>query len=122
MTRPGPHKGLKKPKKPPKKARAPSTLPPPPEEQVPAPRLDFDALTPAQEAAIHNVAMSQEGQGHAPKVLKKLVDLGFIVARERNMGGHPPMTITVYEMPIAVHMQWAFWCASKYPEEEGPDG
>lgn len=74
--------------------------------------VDFDALTPAQQAAVHNVACCQEGVGCSQKVLRRLADKGFIAPRTKHIGGYPPMTVTVYEMPVHVHIRWAEWCSS----------
>jgi len=79
-------------------------------------KLDFDALTPAQQRAAGNVAINQD-LGENPRVLAALEDLGVLTSYEENQGGHPPLMVKRYAMPVSVHMAWCEWC-SRTPKEE----
>lgn len=81
--------------------------------------LDMDALTPAQRDVIGQIAIGMDG-GHGPRTLAALERMGLIVGYdERASGVLGPMRIRRYEVPVAVHMQWAQWCASRPdPDEE----
>lgn len=78
--------------------------------------FDFDALSPAQQRVAGNVALNQD-QGHSPRVLARLVELGVIEACEERLGGHPPLIVTRYRMPLGVHVAWCAWCSRQYPDE-----
>lgn len=68
----------------------------------------FEGLTDAQLAVFEQIALNQDA-GHNPRTLQVLRDRGLIEAEEVNMGGHPPMTVTRYHVPIHVHMRWCAW-------------
>lgn len=79
------------------------------------PTLDMDALTPAQRDVLGAIACGQDG-GHHPKTLAVLERLGLIAGHEIAMAGWPPVTVTRWEVPLDVHIQWAAWCAAQ-PDE-----
>lgn len=77
--------------------------------------FDFDALTPAQQRAAGNVAINLDS-GESPRVLARLEQLGVIESYSENHGGHPPLTVTRYRMPLAVHLAWCEWCTRTLDE------
>lgn len=79
--------------------------------------FDFGALTPAQQRAAGNVAINLDG-GESPRVLARLVELGVVESYPENRGGHPPLTVTRYRMPLAVHLAWCEWCSANLTEED----
>lgn len=81
--------------------------------------LDMAALTAAQRDVLGQIAISQDG-GHHPKVLAALEDKGLIVGYRQMLGGHPPLEVIRWVLPIGVHIQWAAWCAEQPDEEDQP--
>jgi hypothetical protein len=78
--------------------------------------VDFATLTPAQQRAAGNVAINQD-LGENPRVLARLEELGVLTSYDESQGGHPPLVVKRYAMPIPVHMAWCEWCA-RQPESE----
>lgn len=81
---------------------------------------DFDALSAAQQRVAGNVAINLD-LGHPPRVLARLVELGLIEPYEERQGGHPPLTVTRYRMPLAVHLAWCEWCTKQEEAGDAPE-
>ena len=81
--------------------------------------VDFDALTPAQQRVAGNVAINQD-LGENPRVLERLEEIGVLTSYEENQGGHPPLMVKRYAMPVSVHMAWCEWCSRTLKEEALP--
>jgi hypothetical protein len=72
--------------------------------------VDFEALTPAQQQAASLVAINRDFDAN-PRVLARLVELGVIESHDENLGGHPPLVVKRYTMPVRIHMEWCAWCS-----------
>lgn len=72
---------------------------------------DFSGLTPAQQRVLTFQGWSM-GQGKQPSkaTVRKLVDRGLLVARERKFMA---TTVTEYDVPIPVHAAWCAWCSQQ---------
>lgn len=91
---------------------------PRPRRQVAVITLEsFDRLTETERYALGQCAIQQYG-GHHPRTLESLVKKGMLVRREKHMGGHPPLVITLHEVPVGVHMLWCSWCDKNVTEED----
>lgn len=78
--------------------------------------LDMDALTERQRDALGWIAIGQD-RGHHPKVLAALEAKGLIVGHRQTLTGIPPVEVVRWEVPVAVHMQWAEWCSQQADKE-----
>jgi hypothetical protein len=79
--------------------------------------LDFDALTPAQQKAAGLVAINRDLDAN-PRVLARLAELGAVKCYEENQGGHPPLIVKRYLMPLPVHIAWCEWCSRQHESED----
>jgi len=74
-------------------------------------------LRPTYQEVLGQIAIGQT-TGHAPAILKGLVQLGLIEPHDEphrdRLGAY---TVTRYEMPIHVRIAWCAWCAA-HPEPE----
>jgi len=85
--------------------------------------LDMGALTPHQRDVLGWIAIGQDG-GHRPRTLAVLERLGYIVGDTQEVPGPfgAPMTVKRWTVPLAVHMQWAAWCAAHSEELDENQG
>jgi hypothetical protein len=81
-----------------------------------APVLNMKALTARQRDVLSAVAINQDG-GHPRGTLEALERKGLIERREVPVTGLPHLTITRWEVPLPVHIQWAAWCSRQVAEE-----
>ena len=51
-------------------------------------------------------------------MLAKLEELGVVESYRENQGGHPPLMVKRYQMPIRIHIAWCEWCARSFKEDE----
>jgi hypothetical protein len=79
--------------------------------------LNMDALPESQRNVLNAIAINEDA-GHSPRTLKALEDKGLIVGHTQTLAGTPPVKVTRWEVPLAVHVQWAEWC-SRQVEEDG---
>jgi len=78
------------------------------------------ALTVRQREVLGAIAVGQDN-GHHPKVLAALEEQGLIVGYPEVLPGYPPVTITRWEVPVAVHIRWCEWCATQPDLEPDPE-
>jgi hypothetical protein len=72
--------------------------------------LDMDALTEPQRNVLGWIAIGQD-RGHHSSTLKALEAKGLIVGHSYILTSQPPVKVTRWGLPIAVHIQWAEWCS-----------
>jgi hypothetical protein len=53
-------------------------------------------------------------------VLAALEAKGLILRHQVPADGLPHLTVTRWEVPVHIHMQWAQWCAEQPDDEEQP--
>ncbi len=75
----------------------------------------MDRLGERQRDVFGQICIGQD-QGHNPRTLAALAQKGLIKGYRETLSGHPPVVVTRWEVPIAVHVDWAEWCARQ------PDG
>jgi hypothetical protein len=73
-------------------------------------RRIIDGLPHRERNVLGYIAINLDG-GHPEATLRKLAALGLIVGTPVLLPGHPTVTITRWDTPIAVHMAWCAWCA-----------
>jgi hypothetical protein len=78
--------------------------------------LDMDALSLRQREVLGEIAIGQDG-GHNKRILQVLAEKGLIVGYQQALPGHPPVTVTRWEVPLDVHIQWCEWCTQRVDEE-----
>lgn len=86
------------------------------------PVLDMARLTSAQQGVFELICCGQDG-GHHPMTLAVLERMGLVVSYVQEISGPFPgttMTARRWEVPLAVHIQWAEWCSNQ-PEVEDCD-
>jgi hypothetical protein len=78
--------------------------------------FDFGTLTPAQLRVFGAISINND-LGHHDKVLHRLEELTLIERHTQNTGGFPPMKLTRWTIPVAVHIAWCYWCEKNYDDE-----
>lgn len=73
-------------------------------------------LKPRQRAVMHRIACGDDAMIH-DATAAVLIRRGLIEMREQTLGGRFPVKIKRYDMPLHVHIPWAYWC-SEHPEED----
>lgn len=81
---------------------------------------DFSRLTEKQREVLGAIAINEDG-GHAESTLLSLEKRGLIVWEMVPMGGHPPMNIRRWYMPLPVHIEWCEWCSQQVDTKTSPD-
>ncbi len=83
----------------------------------------FRGLSGAQLRAFEDIAEDGEGAGFSPATLRALEAKGLIVGRVENIYGPTsapidriPMRVTLYHVPLPIHMEWCQWCADHADE------
>lgn len=68
--------------------------------------------SPAARRVFEQIAVGND-KGHHPGVLGRLRQAGLVTLAWRTVGrdAFGLIRVPVYEVPIAVHMQWCEWCA-----------
>ena len=69
---------------------------------------------------VHVNAFERIGAGQSPRcarsVTQWLLKNGLIVFLHEKTVSNDPIKIPVYEVPLAIHMQWCKWCSENVPE------
>lgn len=74
---------------------------------------DFTGLTPNQQALLTFAGWTVETEFFkqpAARTVKKLIDRGLVIPRERDWAG---VRITEYEVPLPVHFAWCLRCSGE---------
>ncbi len=85
------------------------------------PNYDFSGLTQDQEALLTFQGWAVESR-YPPSqpsggTVRKLIDRGLLVPRQRvSTGPLGTMSVTEYDVPIAVHIAWCAYCAKRHGE------
>lgn len=77
---------------------------------------DIRKLPKKQRDVLGHICINQDG-GHHQATLAALEKRGLIASYDEERGGHPPMTVKRWGVPIDVHMAWCEWC-SEQPDED----
>jgi hypothetical protein len=76
--------------------------------------IDFDALTPAQQNLLGQIATNQDSVAYSNTV-KSLMNKGLVEQYHEVDGA---FRIERYRVPLPVHIQWCEWCAATLEDDD----